>query len=140
MLFLASEFNPTSSNPFPTNIYRPIISLDQISLETIEAIPQYTTDNIAAAVGKDFLHARGKQALLDELRGILLNEFFICTNPFDTVALTNRAIDILDRYEGKLADDIQRFDTLGPLYPNIIIPDSDFNEFLSNYFAASFIK
>ena len=133
MLFLSSEFNPTSSNPYPTSIYRPIISLDRINPSVIEAIPKYTTDNAAAIVGKDFLYARGKQQLLDELRGILLKEFFICTNSFDTVALTNRAIDILDRYEGKLANDIQRFDTLGPSFPNIIIPDSEFNKFISRF-------
>ena len=140
MIFLESDFTFNLVGSEYTKVLRPLASLDKISPSTIKAIPQYTTDSAAEVVGKDLLYARGKQALLNELRGILLNEFFVCTNPFDTVALTNRAIDILDRYEGKLADDIRRFDTLGSSYPNIIIPDSDFHEFLSNYFAASFIK
>lgn len=126
MIFLESDFSPTIT-------YRPIISLDLNSPEAIAAIPTHTPGEINVIISKDFLHARGKQKLLNELRNILLKEFFICTNPFDTVALTNRAIDILDRYEGKLANDIQRFDILGPSFPNVIIPDSEFNKFISRF-------
>ena len=128
MIFLETVFTPTKLHPYPTRVMTPVVPL-----ESIEVMPNATADVVAESIASNYLYSRGKQALLNELRGILLNEFFVCTNPFDTVALTNRAITLLDEYETKLSDDIRRFDILGPSYPNIIIPNDDFNKFLSNY-------
>ena len=136
MIFLESNFTPDLIGRDNIKMLRPLVSLDRIRPSTI----QYTTDSATEVVGKDFIYARGKQALLNELRGILLNEFITCLNPFDTVAVTTKAIAILDTYEAKLQDDIKRFDTLGQSHPNIVIKESDFNKFLSDYFAAKFIK
>lgn len=128
MILLEEYLSPTKLHPYPTRVITPIVSL-----ESMEVMPKDTTDTIVESVADYYLNSRGKQALLNELRNILLKEFFICTNPFDTVTVTNKAISILDEYEAKLSDDILRFDVLGPSYPNIVVPDKEFRRFLSSY-------
>ena len=111
-------------NPFGTNpLLYPIVGLHPIS--KIQVDKTAITFN---EVIDTYIHGRGKKELLEALRSILTTDFFTCTNPFDTVAVSKGAIELLDKYEALLASDTY-FDLSKD--KDTIVPERDFYHFLS---------
>ena len=67
MVLLEEYLSPTKLTPYPTRVITPIVSL-----ESMEVMPKDTADTIVESVANNYLNSRGKQALLNELRNILL--------------------------------------------------------------------